>query len=404
MKKILSLVTIGTLLFSMVGCSDGDDDVAETITEPEEIVVEEKEIETEPVGSSDIDKLANDLYSFQIRVNNQVYQFPMSFDTFEELGWEYQEDATESLEASSYITAQSAEMDNIKVFVDVINFAPETRLVNESYIGGMTFETYYLNDADVEIVLPSDITFGEASLEEIETAYGKPSDIYQADSLTVYSYGADIYEEIKFTVFNDTGVLEKIDIRNFAEPDDLVDAEVVTDAPEQIANYEYPELISNDLFDYHTKYDGIIYQMPIPVVKLFENGWKDADSEEGTLASGRFSTINLIKDNQTVRCHLMNYFDFVTIPENTHVTKIESRSDGPNIPIELAHGITLGMKQEELEQAIHDYTYEVEDNSMFTAYRIDDPNVVNSGITLLVDAETNEISSIIVQYDPETLD
>lgn len=45
----------------------------------------------------------------------------------------------------------------------------------------------------------------------------------------------------------------------------------------------------------------------------------------------------------------------------------------------------------------------VEENSMFTSYRINDPDVVNSGFTLLVDADTNEIGSIIIQYDPRTL-
>lgn len=402
MKKIRMLIILSAFILGVSGCSSQEDDLVETELETqEEVDIEE---ETDETSESANKTLSTDLYSFQVSVNDVVYQFPTSLDTFESSGWKYEEDANENLESGSYLTAQFAEFDDFKVFVDVINFAAETREVKDSYIGGINFQKYYLNESDVEIVLPGGISFNKSSLEDIEAAYGKPSDVHEADLFTKYSYGSDMYKKVELTVFKDTGVLEEVHIRNFTEPEDLAEAEVVKETPDLIANYEYPKSISDDLFDYHLEYDGIIYEMPIPVAKLMENGWKDMDSDEQALPSNSFSSINLMKDNQTVPCYIMNYFDFLTIKENTHVIKIESREEGPKVPIKLSHGISLGMDREEFKKAISAYDYKVEDFDKFESYRLDDPDVVNSGFSIRLDKDTNSVASIVVEYDPGRLD
>ena len=59
--------------------------------------------------------LSDDLYSFQLMLDGELYTFPMSYEDFTAMGWEYQGDENEQLSPNQYTVAETFAKDGLEI-------------------------------------------------------------------------------------------------------------------------------------------------------------------------------------------------------------------------------------------------------------------------------------------------
>ncbi len=354
--------------------------------------------------------LSDDIYSFQLLLDGELYEFPLSYADFIARGWTYDGDETEQLEAQSYMSVSEFTKGQLKIYADIINLGINAAPVSECAIGGITLESYYTEKApDTTAVLPGGITYNESTLDDIKAAYGEPSDSYEGDLYTKLTYTYDYYQDVDLYVDKETGVLNEIDLRNFVvdeEANTAARAEVSDEPTAEVLAYSAPEALSEDLLDYTVEFAGDLYQLPAPVSVLIENGFtlKEEDSAD-VISGGGYGWAYLRKDNQEIHMIVNNYSsDAVTI-ENCFVTSLDI-DQYDNLSITTSLGLTLGTSVEDLEAALDGSGYHYEKNESsesYTYYKIEDAGSSLDGYEFSVNNEEGIVIGIDVSYQPKTL-
>lgn len=341
-KAVAALVAAG-LALNLCGCSaygvaikmmqdyepeqSQDWAVEEQLPEEEEILESE---ESEETGNEDVDEtvvtgkdqsektsvempeeLSDNLYDFQIAMDGQVYQFPMWFDDFEALGWEYLGDRTEVLYANEYLYAEPWQKDGVTIYTSIANLSLNAIAPEEGQVCGLNFDDYQMRNCDWKIELPKGIAFEESTREDILKAYGEPTDEY--DGALCYKY---------------SNILE---------------------------------------------YDGALYQLPCPIQEFTDNGFEIQEkNSDMVIGAGDTGMAELMKDNQKIHVSVKNFAPYATILENCFVIELDNYDYGANskFPMVFPGGITFGSSEEEVLAAIADYNYESSESGKSTYYYV----------------------------------
>lgn len=236
MKRILTalILTGFTAIFS--GCSLGGDNagngnedessLSSRIQSQEESVTQQEnessmeEIteaisEAEDTENAISSSFSGDLFSFEISLDGQIYKIPMSYKDFTADGWVMDGDDTEELEENQYTLLQRFEKDGFKISCQIINLESEAKPLSECYIGQITVDSYYIEDTGHSFELPNGIRFGESTIDDVVSAYGEPDDIYEGDSIIVYTYEEELYSQVEITFDTQSKALTKAEIQNF---------------------------------------------------------------------------------------------------------------------------------------------------------------------------------------------
>ena len=193
------------------------------------------------------EELSDNLYDFQIAMDGQVYKFPMWFDDFEALGWEYLGDRTEVLYANEYLYAEPWQKDGVTIYTSIANLSLNAIAPEEGQICGLDLDGYQMRNCDWKIELSKGITFGESAREDILKAYGEPTDEYDGELYYKMSYETDYYSEVTLYVYKDSGVMEKLELMNMIELEGL-DNSVSEEVPELISEYKAPTQLGDDYY------------------------------------------------------------------------------------------------------------------------------------------------------------
>ena len=213
MKKILRLLLLLSLCIAMVGCSkkeiksvnNEDDSSDSTVTQSEETTeepevtlapteapletVETAETEESTSGTKpSIGSLSDDIYSFQVELDGDIYQFPMTFDDLIAYGWEYDGDATQTMDPDQYTVGESFKKGDITIYAEIINLGANVEPFNKCSVAGFSIDDYLVGDLDISIILPGGIQFGKSTKKEIIAAYGEPTSTYDSDLYTTLTY------------------------------------------------------------------------------------------------------------------------------------------------------------------------------------------------------------------------
>lgn len=383
-KKVTILALLMAFMLAFTACGGGvvdmmnqgkektePDDVAEVVEDEPEIEEPEDEPE-ENVTVNTPTELSDDIYDFQISIDGTIYQFPMWAKDFSALGWSYTGDATQTLSSYQYTVAETWVKDNVKVYACLANLTMNSLTYPESMVAGITLDSYYLEGSDWEIILPKGIKYGEATRDDIIAAYGTPSDEYDGELYYMMTYEYDFYQEIELYVYKDSGVLEKIDMRNMIElegGDNSVDPTV----PDVVKEYKAPTELGNDLYVYNIQLEGNLYTLPCPVSELIANGFKIKESSsEMEIGANSYGWIELTYNNQSYSCIADNYADYATIVENCFITTMESNEYGSDFDLVIPGNIKRGDSEASLLKAIKNFNYEVdaESSTYYTYYSI----------------------------------
>ena len=372
--------------------------------ESEEEEIEEEMEEKSEAKNAKTDmptELSDDLYDFQFSIDGTVYQLPMWYSDFEALGWEFQEDETQTLSSNNYTFTQKWEKDGFTVYTQLANLSMNTATLDECIVAEIEFDRFELEECDWEIMLPGDIQWLVSNEEDIKDAYGEPSSVYEGSLYYKMTYEYDTYREIHLYVYKESGVLEKIEIRNMIEMEGA-DNSVDETVPDLVKNYEAPKKLGDDLYGSNVELEGNLYTLPCPVSVFLENGFEiDESKSDMEIAAGSFGWVNLKYNNQTLRGIVYNYADYATIAENCFVTTVESSEYDPNFDLVIPGGIERGSTEEDVIEVLEDFNFEKEvSDSGFTYYTIFDPNgnqsrksyelCLKDGVVIIIEVENSE--------------
>ena len=316
-------------------------------------------------------QLSQDVYSFQIVLDGQLYAFPMPWEQFIQMGWVYDGDASQPLDAGYYTYSEVFEKGELQCYADVINFDISALPLEKCYVAGISFDQYQAEKAGgLDLTLPGGLVYGQAVQADAEAAYGTPSDIYEGEYYTQLTYEYESYRDVELEFSAETGTLSGVSLRNFNQPEDFVASPVSQQVPDIAAGYQAPQAVGESLDSFALSYAGSLYQLPAPVSAFLDNGWTlVAEDSAESLAGRDFGWVTLMYDNQRLRTLAQNYSGQATSVANCFVTEVEA-SDQCKVDILLPKGIALGMSQEQLEAALEGETVEKEDGSLYTYYEV----------------------------------
>ena len=181
---------------------------------------------------------------YAVSINGTVLTFPTTFDALAPLGLENDDDpGTTEIEPNQYGMLYF-NLGEGKIIVEFTNLDINVLPADQTVVTGIQLDDMFLEDEPVQIELPGGIRYGESTLEDIENAYGKASDVYEGDLYTKLTYEQDIYNSVELEVDKETGKLSAVDIENIKEPENMQKGEANTEVPAEVTAYTLPDNLS----------------------------------------------------------------------------------------------------------------------------------------------------------------
>ena len=380
-KKVVALIGITVLCFSLGGCSSLVKLVASNLKEESVVVnddtndvpeIKEEENKSSEEISEEISveyewkdydvELSEDIMDFEIAIDGEVYKFPMWFKDFEEKGWEFKDDRTIELSSYDYEVCMEWERNGVRAETDIYNLSLNNATLENSLVTELVINYYDLQDLKVSVEFPCDIIVGKSTKEDIINAYGEPDDIIDRLDEEQLCYDGPEYDQThNFLVNKDTGIFTNFILENVSEVEGL-NNEVSAEVPEDVANYIPPTELSDSLNDVTFKLDEVVYELPCPTAYFLENGFTIAeDYENEVVPAGSIATIYFRYDNKEISAMVRNTTGKATTPEHCWVIEFYAFSTWTelNLNMILPEGLVVGMTEEEV-LAILDGKYNYE--------------------------------------------
>lgn len=297
----------------------------------------------------------NPIYSFKIRIDGEVYSFPMTYKEFTSHGWEL----VDKIEQPDTITPNQTSLINFKkdksrILTFINNFDVNTKPVEDCYVCGISFERHDMKKIKVE--LPCNIEFKKADADDIIDVYGEPTELISDDFMTALIYEEDINSYVQLGIYDEEETLSSVTIRNINPPKDFEFGNVVSKISDEVDKYSPPEKLSNDPNDFVIKVGDDFYQLPIPINAFEDNGWIIQEANSAQAIPAKTSDwVTLWKDDKSFASLAANNSDNATIPSNCWVSQISSMDSEDNMPIKTFCGIKTGMGEDELIEVLEDY-------------------------------------------------
>lgn len=386
-RKYLMYLLALTMTFSgygvMAAAEDGTEAAAESGTE----------------AAADGAELSDDIYSFQMKLDGDLYAFPMSYEDFTACGWEY--DGNEELElAPNSYTGETFYKGELRAYVELFNGGLNTVPYSGCSISGMSIDAYDFEDAPETVIeFPNGVVYGTSTLDDVKAAYGEPGDVYEGDLYTKLSYEYDIYQDWEFNIDKETGVLDQFDVSNLVvdeEANAAAAAEVSSEPTEAVLAYTAPTELGEDAEAGIVEYAGDLYQLPAPVSVFLENGFTlKPEGSDAVVPGQNAGWVEMLKDGQEFRGSVRNYDKNATTIENCFIMAVDSDRYDTDLPLVIPGGLTRGLNEEELLAVLENLPYEIssdtDDYIYYTVQRKDD---YDWSIDITYSKEDDEVISL----------
>lgn len=388
------------------------EEVSEPEIEEEEVTKEEEVKEEEPAPAKESSgtastELSDDIYSFQIQINGDVYQFPMTYEDFVARGWEYDpgtyEEAPE-FQPNQYSVTETFKKDGLEIYGIVANFGMNTESIEKCQICGLKLDKYDFDEEGTSsVMLPGGIERTVSTIDDIIAAYGEPSDTYDGDLYTSLKYQLDFYQEVELFVFKEENALINIKIENLVPIEGATEtetAEVSDEVPDVVNKYVAPTSLGNDLEEFIVEYDGDLYKLPCPVSEFEKNGWKIIESDSESVVKGKsYGWVTIMKNNQQFRTIANNYADDATAISNCFISDLEASEYKADMPMKLCNGLEYGMKKEEAVKILKkEKNLEENDGSSYTEYVIPLLDSRTDHVVVVIHDDSDVVSSLSIDH------
>jgi len=409
-KMILALVAIVFIATTLSGCFPLlpiQPPAPESSFVPEE---DDEDIDADDNEASDADEktaptgpvtLSDDLYDYQLQLNDIVYQLPMTYGDFVANGWVCEEDEDEKLDSNYRSLSNVFKMDDLTVYVGIVNFDTSARPLKECYVGEISVDKYQLEKANARALIPGGFELGVSKSDEVIDKFGTPTDEYDGTSTLSLTYSEDYYQDVRLVFDKETGLLTDIEVSNLTKPEDFEAGEASDEIPKAVTSYKAPASLSDDFADFTAEFGGDLYRLPVPLSEMKKNGWKVTADEEETISGRGSGWVTLRKDNQEFRIIAQNYSSDATNYLNCFTTTLKSSELENKTPMTISKGITIGMSQSNLEKALKGTDFEKEDESSFIYYEIEPVGNRTDTYTIIVNKESKKVYKIEMDFQPK---
>lgn len=336
-----------------------------------------KAVKSEDNDSSDDFK---NLYSFSVKVNNEVLKVPTDLSDFIDEGWKSTNEIGE--DPFEFIPIEHTEFIKNDTIVYVMIDATEVYplLMDKYYISTVLItEDLYKED---KVELPKGIILGESNKETILETYGEPDDIWDYEEEPVRMFYQYDKNQMIMLSLNEEGLLSEV-MLSYEKPKEALDFSIVDSNQEYVENL--PDTFNGNMFIL----DHVVYNLPDTTMRLLENGWVPMQEEE-FVAGGpnEKSLIDFQKGDQIVNVELRNPNDHPTPIEECYVVSISFDLDTCQ-NFSFAGGLDALSTLEDFRKLDKDFQVkEVHmDKEIMTAFRI--KTGVSSQFEVLMDYEEN---------------
>ena len=210
---------------SMQGLSEADNTLLENNTP----IAAERDYETEEIvlEYSIPEQLGDDLRSFIIELEGDLYRLPAPLSAFLENGWEVTENNEGFIDAySSSTNVLDLTRNNITIYdIDMVNFDNERKAIEDCYVYGIfvgqtyTFWGENERSGDVALILPGGVTIGdnEAEVTSVYNDMISSEELYirlENDDIIVYEYLGVYNRNIQLYITKESRTVINIQIQN----------------------------------------------------------------------------------------------------------------------------------------------------------------------------------------------
>ncbi len=346
---------------------------------------------TQPPSS--ISQMSDDPFDLEIVINNTFYKLPLTVRDLEENGWLFgSENEADSIIAPGE-TAETyfALKDNMYLFATLKNFSDEEITRKNADIIGIKIDKDYI-PADNKIIFIKNITLGTSSKKDVESVFGKCTDIFAINKGVILTYKKD-EKQAKFVFDNSTGILKEVEyINDNAHENSTQTAFEQSDK----GRYKQPGNLGNNPVSGVLQVDGDLYKIPISVTAFIKNGWEISFKDEKNYLLGNENAyISLEKDDIIIPDVEVYNFDNVKRDiEKCYVISVDVSSENET-KILLPKNIMVGMSEDELLKAVSGMNCTIK-SAEFNQYSFADGKII---LTVDVDKQEDKVKYWILQYD-----
>jgi hypothetical protein len=344
---------------------------------------------------------------FAFTVDGETYSLPLPVSYFLEHGWTFHDeaDANELLGTNSMTyTSLDYKGKNAYFSVSIQNYSYNACEAKDCYVTEVSFYSRTLEQNGIEVSIQNgQIVVGKSKSEDVTAIFGNPDHEYKG-TLTYYKDHDDmnVFNTITFSFDDSTGVLENLTITNEEIPEDFDKGEVSDAVPDYVNQYKDPSSLGDDFLSGNFQLGGKVYNLPVPLQKLLDDGWSIASSNvagDSPIGAEEQISIALSKDDQSIYVMLYNKGNSATLVKNSMITEISVyispyRESDFEVP-----GLSTKSSNSDFKAMLDSKGIKYEYKDEYEYYRInldpDDENAdYHNGYRIYVDSKENTIESI----------
>lgn len=179
----------------------------------------EKAVVTEPAEQSS--ELGETWDTYTVQINDKVLTFPCTYGELEAAGLALDTSDTPEdyiVNANEYVMVFFEDANDNYVMVDLINNTDNAKTIKECLVGGISVSDYGVSEGGITILFPGGLKIG-STREEMLAKYGNTDDIYEGDSLCIYTWTAEnsYYSQCEMDLDAETGLINSMNIQNYGE-------------------------------------------------------------------------------------------------------------------------------------------------------------------------------------------
>lgn len=162
--------------------------------------------------------ISDNLFDFQIAINDEVYSLPTTVDAFTDNGWEFSSNPDEIVEAGYYLIGQSLDKGDLHISVQLVNDSDEDMKAIDCVVGNIivTNNSPRFGCSTAYVQIANGIVLNQSTTDEARAALGEPTSENETDySTTLYYDNEEANYSSVSLQFNADGILENITIYNY---------------------------------------------------------------------------------------------------------------------------------------------------------------------------------------------
>jgi len=331
--------------------------------------------------------LADNWDSYQVKMYDDIYSFPMAYGELAELGWLMDDGKSSPGDIlvpyeHKWMYFSHSENPELAVKFAAYNADIDSRPISGCLIAGVNIQPHGIVpdldrmgavDLDGCVTLPGGITWDSATKENIIELYGEPSTIYKPNIAnldhTVLGYSRPFSEGTNYyqIAVREAGKIYSLQIYRETIPEGYVQSVASPENTYNNIGYDAPGELGTDPSSGIVMYGGALYRLPCPIGAFLENGWSISENTAGLSVAGHgYRSITMDRGDASVDIRVHNDSPMSALAENCRVKRLYATySSGTELI--LPGNIAAGMSKIELETALAnaEITYTIDDSSNY---------------------------------------